>query len=136
MDSLSEKISYIKGLASGLGLEKEDSKEAKILIEIIDVLQDIVYAIDELETSQEEMDEYIQTLDEDIADIQGHIYGEYDEDVDRHVPNYIEVVCPHCDETVYFDEDMFQEEDDITCPNCDEPIYTECPEDDEDDEED
>ena len=116
-----------------LGLEKEDIRSKTLLNYDI---TDIVYAIDELETSQEEMDEYIQTLDEDIADIQGHIYGEYDEDVDRHVPNYIEVVCPHCDETVYFDEDMFQEEDDITCPNCDEPIYTECPEDDEDDEED
>jgi len=57
MDSLGEKISYIKGIATGLGLEKEDSKEVKIIIEIIDVLQDIVCAIDGLETPQGVMDE-------------------------------------------------------------------------------
>ena len=45
MDSLGEKVSYIKGLAQGLGLDREDSKEAKILISIIDVLKDLVYAV-------------------------------------------------------------------------------------------
>ena len=126
MDSLGEKVSYIKGLAQGLGLDREDSKEAKILSSIIDVLHDIVDAVDELETSQSELDDYIETLDEDIADIQSQIYGEYDEDIDEDVPNYIEVVCPNCNETVYFDEQVFQEEDDITCPNCNESIYAEC----------
>ncbi|NLO81620.1 MAG: hypothetical protein GX094_00925 [Clostridiales bacterium] len=136
MDSLGEKVSYIKGLAQGLGLEEEDSKEAKILISIIDILQDIADAIEELETSQAETDDYIETLDEDIAELQSHVYGDYDEDDDDDVPDYIEVVCPHCNQTVYFDEQMFEEEDDLTCPNCNEPIYTECCMDHEDDEDD
>jgi len=123
-NSLSEKISYIKGLAQGLGLQQEDTKEAKILINIIGILEDIIDAIDELEISQAEQDDYIEAIDDDLTDIQDQIYGEDAEDVDDET-DYIEVTCPHCQETVYFDQDMFDEEDDLVCPNCNKPIYTE-----------
>lgn len=123
MNSLGEKVSYIKGLAQGLGIKEDDNKESKILIHIIDVLEDIVYTIDELEVSQDELNDYIETIDEKLSDIQNEIYdGAFENYEDDH---YIEVICPHCDETVFFDEEMFDEEDDIVCPNCHENIYTE-----------
>jgi len=37
----------------------------------------------------------------------------------------VEVVCPHCQETVYFDEEAFEEEDDLVCPNCGKLVYEE-----------
>lgn len=124
-NNLGEKMSYIKGLAEGLGLQKEDTKEAKILINIIELLEDVVDAIDALEVSQAEQDDYLDALNEDLTDIQNDIYGEdEDEDMDEET-NYVEVTCPHCHETVYFDEEMFEEEDDIICPNCKKPIYEE-----------
>lgn len=34
----------------------------------------------------------------------------------------MEVVCPSCGETIYFDEDMLDSEDGLICPNCNEPV--------------
>lgn len=132
-NNLREKMSYIKGLAEGLGLQKEDTKEAKILTNIIELLDDVVDAIEVLEDSQAEQDDYLDALNEDLAELQNEIYGEdedEDEDMDDET-NYVEVTCPHCHETVYFDEQMFEEEDDIICPNCKQPIYEEGEEDSE-----
>ena len=35
--------------------------------------------------------------------------------------DFVEVECPHCGETVYFDQEML-EGDDLICPNCNETI--------------
>jgi uncharacterized protein YbaR (Trm112 family) len=36
------------------------------------------------------------------------------------------VECPKCKETVYFDEEIFEDdEEDLVCPNCNEVIYSE-----------
>ena len=36
--------------------------------------------------------------------------------------DFLEVVCPSCGETIYFDEDMLDSEDGLICPNCNEPV--------------
>lgn len=125
MYDLNEKVSYLRGLAEGMGY-KEDTNEGKLLTHIIDVLDEMAQAIAELETSQAELDEYVEAIDEDLADIEDEVFGEEDdEEDDEEDSRYIEVECPHCHETVYFDEDIFEDEDDIICPNCNETIYSE-----------
>lgn len=42
--TISEKVAYLKGLADGLDLDKEPSKEGKIIAKIIDVLEDVGFA--------------------------------------------------------------------------------------------
>ena len=39
--TVSEKISYIQGMFDGMDLDKSDSKEARILAEVLDVLKEI-----------------------------------------------------------------------------------------------
>ena len=39
MDYLYQRVSYLKGLAEGLGID-EESKEGKLLLHIIDALED------------------------------------------------------------------------------------------------
>ena len=46
--TISEKISYIKGLAEGLALDTE-TKEGKVLAAIIDLLEDMVDEIDAID---------------------------------------------------------------------------------------
>ena len=106
MYDLNERVSYLRGLAEGTGI-KEDTNEGKLLTNIIDVLDEMAQAIAELETSQAELDEYVETIDEDLADIEDEVFGEEEDDEDD------------------FDEDIFDEEDDIVCPNCNETIYSE-----------
>ena len=40
--TISEKVAYLKGLADGLDLDQETSKEGKLIAKIIDVLEDVL----------------------------------------------------------------------------------------------
>ena len=42
--TISEKVAYLKGLADGLDLDQETSKEGKLIAKIIDVLEDVGFA--------------------------------------------------------------------------------------------
>ena len=56
----------------------------------------------ELETVQAEMEEYVKPS-MNLADIESMLY-----EVKKRTnyTNYIAVECPHCNETVFFDEDI------------------------------
>lgn len=119
MENIREKVSYLKGLSDGLEITHE-TKEGKILLAIIDVIDDLSLVVDELDNREEELEEYVEAIDEDLADVENDIYEEEDDEDDD---GFIEVECPTCHETVYLDEDMFQDEDEeIVCPSCGEPI--------------
>ncbi|MGI6537389.1 MAG: CD1247 N-terminal domain-containing protein [Caldicoprobacterales bacterium] len=125
MLELNKKVSYLRGLAEGMEIN-EDTKEGKIFINIIDLLEEMVLAISELETAQAEMEEYIDNLDEDLADIEHVVFENEKDEWDNEDTQYIEVECPKCKETVYFDEEIFEDdEEDLVCPNCNEVIYSE-----------
>ena len=118
MSYISEKVAYLDGLADGL--EIKDEKEGKLLRGIIDALGAIA----------EELEEQDETLD-DLNDCIDEIYNELDEccdddccceDEDDDETDFMEVVCPACGETIYFDEDMLDSEDGLICPCCNEPI--------------
>lgn len=98
MDYLYEKISYLKGLADGLGID-ENSKEGKLLLNIVDVLDDFAEAIEDIVVEQEEIGEYVDYIDEDLADVEEDIYGDFDEfdEFDEDLDNG------------YFDEEYIEE---------------------------
>ena len=120
MKNLYEEVAYLKGLAEGLEINKE-TKEGKIINKIVDVLESFADAIVELEEEQIDLIDYVESIDENLSDIEDDIYeededDEYDEDDEF---NYIEMECPNCNEFVEIDEDLlYNEEVDIVCPNC------------------
>jgi len=124
MDTIKQKVSYIRGLVDGLEID-ESTKEGKVLLAIIDALEEIADGIEDMDAAYAELDDYVEAIDEDLADLEKEVYGdECDDDDDD---GFIEVKCPNCNETVYLDEDLFDDEDEeIMCPNCHEPIHFEC----------
>lgn len=108
MNYLTEKVAYLKGLAEGLGIE-ENSKEGKLLLHIVDALEEFADVLDETIDNQIELEEYVNFMDEDLADLEEDIYGiddeeYYDEDDfdfdDFDFEDYCddEDCCCHCDE--------------------------------------
>ena len=119
MSYISEKVAYLDGLADGLNIQEE--KEGKLLRGIIDVLGAIAEALEEQE---EAMDDINDCIDEIYDELDTCCLGECDcceEDCDEEV-DFLEVVCPACGESIYFDEDMLDSEDGLICPCCNEPI--------------
>lgn len=125
MDSLVSKVSYLKGLADGLEFDK-NSPEGKLLLSIIDVLSDISSAVDGLLDAHEELEEKVDEIDSDLADIEEIAYGEDDENDDDDEfdddMDFFEIECPNCHEDFMVDFDALDEEKGITCPNCNQEI--------------
>ena len=122
--TVTEKVSYIKGLADGLDLDK-NSKEGKLFAAIIDALEDIALTVSD-------NSEHIDAVDEDLAALEDWVYEDngcdgdcdgcdgydydYDDDEDEGVYSF---ECPHCHETVFFDESLCDDDDaDLVCPAC------------------
>lgn len=79
----SEKVAYLKGLADGLGLDKEN-KQDKLLAAIIDVLETVALDLDDLEENALDLADEIDAISDDLADIEELVYNDdYDEDDDE-----------------------------------------------------
>ncbi len=108
MNYLVEKVAYLKGLAEGLGIE-ESSKEGKLLLHIVDALEEFADVLDETIENQMELEEYVDFMDEDLADLEEDVYGiDSDEYYDEDDFSFDD-----------FDFDDFCEDEDC-CVSCDE----------------
>lgn len=136
MSNLSDRVSYLKGLAEGMEIG-EDSKMGKLVLAIIDALGETAEAIEHLVAEHEELDEYVESIDDDLAEIEEALFDdedEYDDDDDDGDEDLIECECPHCQNTIYFDAESFDLSDDHNCPNCGKPLFDESEDADSDDE--
>ena len=116
MSYISEKIAYLDGLADGQGIAED--KYGKLFKGIIEALGAIA---EELEQQSETMDDLSDCVDE-IYDELDDVQDALDEEEDFDDDDFVEIDCPNCGETVYFDVDMLDNEDGLICPNCNEPI--------------
>ena len=122
--TISEKVAYLKGLAEGLNIDTDKSKEGKLINVMIGILEEIGLAIEDLEENSLALGEEIDVLSDDLADVEAVVFDDededdYDEDEDEEFDDdWFEVECPNCDEVLVVDEDAL-EEGYIKCPNCD-----------------
>ena len=125
MEEIKEQVAYLKGLAEGLKVG--EGAEGKMIVKMLDVLDNIADALEELDDEVEDLEEYVEAIDEDLSDLEELLdEDECDCGCDcEDEPEYFEVECPSCGETVGFTSDMFDCEDDveILCPNCDAVVY-------------
>ncbi len=142
--NISEKVSYIKGLAEGIKLD-ETTKEGKILIEILNVLSDIAYQVEDIDSDLNDMADVVGDLDDAVMDLEDEVYGsEYDDDEcgcgchhhgdEEDDEDLYEITCPKCQNTVIADFDLIAEGG-MVCPNCGEPLEFDLSEIEEDEDE-
>ena len=63
--TITEKVSYLKGLAEGLSID-DTTKEGKIIKAIIDVLDDVAFSVADLEDGLAEVCDQVDLIDEDL----------------------------------------------------------------------
>ena len=115
--TISEKVAYLKGLAEGLELDTEKSKEGKLISVMIGILEEMAMSIEDLEENDLDLGEEIDVLSDDLADVEAVVFDEdYDEDEDE---DFFEVECPNCEEPLFIDDEVLAEGM-IECPNCQE----------------
>lgn len=125
--TISEKVAYLKGLADGLDLDQETSKEGKLIAKIIDVLEDVGFAVEDLEVEVEALADGMESMAEDLSDVETVIFDEEDEDEDENGccgscsalddDDFFQIACPSCGADIVIDESVL-DIGEVTCPNC------------------
>ena len=120
--TISEKVAYLKGLAEGLNIDTEKSKEGKLISVMIGILEEIGRSIEDLEENTVALGEEIDAISDDLSDVESVVFEEDDEDDDGCCcgdddDDFFEVECPNCKETLVIDEDVL-ESGVIQCPSC------------------
>ena len=118
--TISEKVAYLKGLAEGLNLDTEKSKEGKLISVMIGILEEIGLSIEDLEENSQALGEEIDVLSDDLSDVEDVVFDEdedEDEDDEDYDDDWFEVECPTCEEPLIIDDKALAEGF-IQCPNC------------------
>ena len=110
--TISEKGAYLKGLAEGLNLDVDKSKEGKLISVMIGILEEIGLFIEDLEENALALGEEIDVLSDDLADVESVVFDEDEDDGD-----YFEVECPNCEEPILIDAEALAAGE-VQCPNC------------------
>lgn len=128
---ISEKVAYLKGLADGLDVSKK-SNEGRLLLEVLDVLEEMAASIDGLEFDMDVVGDELDSIDNELDaifhndfPIYEHIHGhdhhhdchDYDDGYDDYDGDIYQVICPNCGDVVLSDEEML-DEGEIVCPEC------------------
>ena len=116
--TISEKVAYLKGLAEGLDLDTQKSKEGKLISVMIGILEEVAMSIEDLEENALALGEEIDVLSDDLADVEDVVFEDEDEDDEDDEDDYFEVECPNCEEPLVIDDEVL-EEGVVVCPNCD-----------------
>ncbi len=68
--TISEKVAYLKGLAEGLNLDTEKSKEGKLISVMIGILEEMGISIEALEDEMDDLGEELDAVSEDLSDVE------------------------------------------------------------------
>ena len=142
MSKISDRVSYLQGLAEGMKLNTEKDSN-RLLLGVLDVLADISEAMDELEASHAELSEYVDSIDEDLADLEAELYddeddeyydgeeAEEDDEEDDDEDSEDDVLlyeCPHCGTEVQIETQDLEIDENAKCPQCGKELFPELPE--------
>ena len=116
MSELTKRAAYLKGLADGMKLNKEEN-EGKLLAEIIDFLGDLADQVDAIDDEQGFIADALDDLEEEIDVIGNEVFDEYDEYDDDEDEDEFQITCQGCgEEIIVSTEDLLDGE--ILCPQC------------------
>lgn len=154
MSNLTDHVSYIKGLAEGMKLDTT-TNEGMMISKLLEVMAEMAQENAQLRKDMDELNEYVESIDDDLAEMEEAVFGDGDEDgdgdecgcghchhdahgdqddkdEDEDDDRVVEYTCPHCGEEMTFEVDNFDFDEDYLCPNCHQPLF---PEEDVEDEE-
>lgn len=114
MENISELLSNIeKKVNSSEGYEKT------IILDLLKTIKVVTSELSSLKDSYEELEQYINSIDEDLGEIEAMVNGdeEYEEDSFSE-EEFKQEKCLSCCETIYIDKEIYKDRDSFECPNC------------------
>ncbi|MBD9008968.1 MAG: hypothetical protein EGR16_01340 [Clostridiales bacterium] len=127
MSELTNRASYLQGLAEGLKLDT-DKTEGKLIGELLNLVSDMANELESLDDEQAFVADKLDEM-EDVIDVIGeNVFGDdYDDDDD----DVYTIVCDNCGAEIDFTGDDLDDiaSGDFVCPECGKTIeldFDEC----------
>ncbi len=123
MKRITDRTSYLRGLAEGLNIDKEKA-ENKLLLEMLAVMEDMAAKVQELDSDLDELDEYVASMESDLSDVEDMLFADGDEDdededmEDLDEEEEVDVNCPHCGKEFVVKACDINFDNDVLCPAC------------------
>ncbi|MBQ4581037.1 MAG: hypothetical protein IJA83_10300 [Clostridia bacterium] len=140
MSKLTDRISFLKGMAAGMKLNMEKDSN-KLMLEMLNVMGEMAEEMAAMTEAHNDLNEYVESIDDDLADLEETLFGEEDGEVDEELAegeegeieisedDLIVYACPHCGHEIEFSASDVDFDEDFLCPACDKPIFPELGED-------
>ena len=139
MSKLTDKVSFLKGLAAGMKLNM-DKDSNKLMLEILNAIGEFAEEMQLMADAHAELNEYVESIDDDLADLEETLFGEEDEDAvfEQDEEGYdagedddelIAYACPTCGHEIQFKASDVDFDEDYLCPACGKPVFPELEED-------
>ena len=141
MSKLTDRISYLKGMAAGMKLNMEKDAN-QLMMEMLGVMGEMAEEMAAMNEAHNDLNEYVESIDDDLADLEETLFGddeldEEGEDEDGVIgedgdeeDDLITYACPHCGHELQFRASDVDFDEDYLCPECHKPIFPELNEDD------
>lgn len=137
MANITDRAAYLRGLAEGMKLDREDNQQ-RLLLEMLDLIDEMAHQLTDVNADLGELQEYVEDIDTDLTDMEEVLFGDEDcdcgcEDCDGSCEEDEELSfdCPNCGKTVLICSSDIEADENIRCKHCGEPFFTEVPDDEE-----
>ena len=136
MSKLTDRISFLKGMAAGMKLNM-DKDANKLMLEMLTVMGEMAEDMAAMAEKHNDLNEYVESIDDDLAELEETLFGEedgeeLDEDMDGEEDedgltedDLILYACPHCGHELEFRASDVDFDEDFLCPVCNKPIFPE-----------
>ena len=136
MSKLTDRISFLKGMAAGMKLNM-DKDSNKLMLEMLTVMGEMAEEMAAMTEAHNDLNEYVESIDDDLADLEETLFGEEDGESDEELAegdededdlgddDLIVYACPHCGHEIEFSASDVDFDEDFLCPACDKPIFPE-----------
>ena len=84
MSKLTDRISYLKGLAAGMKINTEKDAN-KLMLEMLGVMGEMAEEMQAMADAHNDLNEYVESIDDDLSDLEETLFGDeemHDEDCD------------------------------------------------------
>lgn len=150
MSKLTDRISYLKGMAAGMKLNMEKDS-IKLMLEMLNAMGEMAEEMQAMTEAHNDLNEYVESIDDDLSDLEETLFGDDElhgedcdceecageddldfddeDDEDAEDDELITYACPHCGHEIEFRASDVDFEEDTLCPECQQPIFPEIVED-------
>ena len=108
-----EKTAYLRGLADGMKLSDQSSDESRLLLAMIDAMEDLARQVAGNSESIGNLSDEVEELDDVVTGLEEQLDARDGEDE----PTEYQLDCPECGQPVVLDEEKL-EQGETECPNC------------------